>query len=254
MTGENVWKCLPLKKSNFELIVWIICSITGAKTSCISHTTSWNQLGFKKEAVAHKQSWTGFCCPWLLKLNKRDIIAVDETKKFKKEAQCFNASTLKKLFDRSPFTCDFVRYCAVLNSAVLVSCEQKSFQNFKLLLNELMKLNILSSSQCDTAAIDFTSFCSNEFKKFRVEFEEFKEESDRLHNSFFQDGQASAVRQFSVYNQVLDNNKQIISLVARKHIINHMKVNQLTPHSIIISKDLLLSVKGTSTRYRIYLE
>ena len=117
-----------------------------------------------------------------------------------------------------------------------------------------MKLNILSSSQCDAAAIDFTSFCSNEFKKFRVEFEEFKEESDRLHSFFFQNDQASAVRQFSVYNQVLDNNKQIISIVARKHIINHMKVNQLTPHSIIISKDLLLSVKGASTRYRVYLE
>ena len=36
---------------------------------------------------------------------------------------------------------------------------------------------------------------------------------------------------------------------------NHShKMSQLTPHSIDISKDLLLSVKGTSTRYRIYLE
>ena len=34
--------------------------------------------------------------------------------------------------------------------------------------------------------MDFTSFCSNEFKKFRVEFEEFKEESDRLDNFFYQ--------------------------------------------------------------------
>ena len=34
--------------------------------------------------------------------------------------------------------------------------------------------------------MDFTSFYSNEFKKFRMEFEEFKEESDRLDNFFFQ--------------------------------------------------------------------
>ena len=46
----------------------------------------------------------------------------------------------------------------------------------------------------------------------------------------------------------------MMSIVARKQIINHMKVNQLTPYSIDISKDLLLSVKVASTRYRIYLE
>ena len=49
-----------------------------------------------------------------------------------------------------------------------------------------MKQNILSPSQYDAAVMHFTSFCSNEFKKFRVEFEEFKEESDRLENFFFQ--------------------------------------------------------------------
>ena len=46
----------------------------------------------------------------------------------------------------------------------------------------------------------------------------------------------------------------MMSIVACKDIINHMKANQLTPHSIDITKDLLLSVKGASTRYRIYLE
>ena len=47
---------------------------------------------------------------------------------------------------------------------------------------------------------------------------------------------------------------QMMSILARKHIINHMKANQLTPHSIDISKDLFLSVKDASTRFRIYLE
>ena len=82
--------------------------------------------------------------------------------------------------------------------------------------------------------MDFTSFCSSEFKKFRVEFEEFKEESDRLGNFFFQKvniqnyktlsfvvklvltlshSQASVERQFSVNNQVLDNNMQMMSIV-----------------------------------------
>ena len=138
-----------------------------------------------------------------------------------------------------------------------------------------MKQNISFPSQCDAAVMDFTSFCSNEFKKFRLEFEGFKEEHDRLDNFFSQKvniqnyktlsfviksvltlthGQASVEGRFSVSNQLLDNNMQMMSIVARKHIISHMKANQLTPHSIDISKDLLLSVKGASTRYRIYLE
>ena len=66
--------------------------------------------------------------------------------------------------------------------------------------------------------------------------------------------QISVERQFSVNNQVLDNNMQMMSIMVQTQLINHMKVNQLTPHSIDISKDLLLSVKGPSTRYRIYLE
>ena len=58
-------------------------------------------------------------------------------KKIKKEGQCFVVSTLKKIFDRSPFTCEFVRYCAVLNPVVLVFCEQKSCQkHFKLRAHE----------------------------------------------------------------------------------------------------------------------
>ena len=72
----------------------------------------------------------------LSKLNKRDIITIDETRKIKKEAQSFVVRTLKNIFDRSPYTCEFVRYCADLNPVVVVSCEQKSFQkHFKLLFN-----------------------------------------------------------------------------------------------------------------------
>ena len=115
------------------------------------------QLGF----VVH-------CCP--SKHNKWDINTTDETKNFNK-VQCFVVSTLKKVFDRSPFTCEFGRYCSVLNPVVTVSCEQKGYQkHFKLLPNKLMKLNILLLSQCD-AGMDFTSFCNYKFKKFREEFE-----------------------------------------------------------------------------------
>ena len=46
----------------------------------------------------------------------------------------------------------------------------------------------------------------------------------------------------------------MMSIVVQKHIVNHMKAIRLTTHSIDISKYILMSVKGFSTRYRIYLE
>ena len=82
-----------------------------------------------------------------------------------------------------------------------------------------MKENILLPSQCNTAVMNFTSFCRNRFKKFRVEFEEIKKK--KLDNFFFQKvniqnckthtfviklvltlsyGQASTERQFSFNN------------------------------------------------------
>ena len=70
----------------------------------------------------------------------------------------------------------------------------------------------------------------------------------------FSHGQASFDIHFSVNNQVLDNNMQMMSIVVQKHTVNHMKAIRLTTHSIDISKDILMSVKGFSTRYRIYLE
>ena len=68
---------------------------------------------------------------------------------------------MKKIFDRSPFTWEFVRYYTVLNPVVLVSFEQKSFfkKHFNLLLNERMKQNIMSPSKCD-AVVAMSLKCS----------------------------------------------------------------------------------------------
>ena len=60
-------------------------------------------------------------------------------KKIQEGGTVFIVNTLKKIFDRSPSTCEFVRYYAALNPVVLVSCEQKSSEkHFKLLFNELI--------------------------------------------------------------------------------------------------------------------
>ena len=87
-------------------------------------TASGNQLGWQRK---------------LLPISK----VIDETNKIKEKGVvlCSVVCTLKKIFDRSPFTWEFVRYYTVLNPVVLVSFEQKSFfkKHSNLLLNERMK-------------------------------------------------------------------------------------------------------------------
>ena len=130
-------------------------------------TTSWSQLGWKWNSVAHKQSRTGFWCPWFIKLIS-ETLPLMKQKNPRRSFLLFCCKQTEEDFYRSEFTCEstceFVRYCSFLNPVFLNSCEQKSCQkHFKLPFKELMKLNILSASQCDPAVMDFSSFCSNEF-------------------------------------------------------------------------------------------
>ena len=135
------------------------------KCKTVGHLAEINLDG-KGNLLPINKAEQGFGVHGLLNnLSKQDIITIDETKKLGKEVQCFVVSTLKKTFDRNPFTCEFFRYCAVLNPVVLDSREQKSCHKyFKLLLNEHIKQNILSPSKCDAAVIDFTNFCSSNIK------------------------------------------------------------------------------------------
>lgn len=209
-------------------------------------------------------------------LKRKDTITNKEVAEFKIEAQRFIISVLQKLFERSPIKSDFVRFCSIFDPAVILSCEKKVLQKrFKLLLNQFMSFSILSPAQCDSAVLEFNSFLDNELKKHRDNFEKFEESKNRLDDFYFNyafvncyenlsfiikvvltlsHGQASIERQFSVNHLVLDNNMKEESIVARKHIIDHMKSNSLMPYSIEISKDFYSSVKSASHKYREYLE
>ena len=136
-------------------------------------------------------------------------------KKNKKKAQCFLVKTLKKMFRRSPFICEFVRYGTVLNPVLLVSSDKKNCQKHFKFLKRLWKKIFC----CLPNVILQLWICRNRFKKFRVEFEEIKKR--KLDNFFFQKfniqnckthtfviklvltlsyGQASIERQFSFNN------------------------------------------------------
>ena len=106
----------------------------------------------------------------------------------------------------------------------------------------------MSPFQCDIAVQEFDQFYDNEFKKFRVAFAEFDGNKTRLDHFYFKrvnvnayetlsfvikvvltisHEQASVERQFSVNNLLVDHNMENDTIIAKKHIINHMNAHKL---------------------------
>ena len=149
---------------------------------------------------------------------------------------------VKKLFEKSPIKCDFVRFCSIFDPDVILWCEAKVLQTrLKSLLNQFMISKILSPNQYDSVTLEFTSFIDIDLKKHRAKVEEFNENQDRLDDFCFNQafannyadlsfaikvvltlrhGHISTEQQFSITNIVLDSNMKKESIVARKHIID----------------------------------
>ena len=93
---------------------------------------------------------------------------------------------MKKLFEKSPIKCDFVRFCSIFDPAVISSCKAKVLQKrFKSLLNQFMISKILSPNQYDSVTLEFTSFIDIDLKKYRAKVEEFNETQDGLDDFCF---------------------------------------------------------------------
>ena len=135
-----------------------------------------------------------------------------------------------------------------------------------------MDLKILSTSQCDSGTVEFTTFYDNDFKILRTVFQDFKEKEDRLDHFWFQQvkiynyetlsfivkliltlchGQASVERAFSVNNIVEENNMKEITIIAKKRVIDHMNANKLKPYTIEVDKDLLKAVRSARSKWEL---
>ena len=90
------------------------------------------ELGFGAKAI-------------ITKAKRKDTATNQEVAKLKREGQRLVTSVLKKLFEKSPIKCDFVRF---YETKVL----QKRFKSF---LNQFMVSKILSPNQCDSVMLEF---------------------------------------------------------------------------------------------------
>ena len=67
-------------------------------------------------------------------------------------------------------------------------------------------------------------------------------------------GQAEVDQGFSQNKSSMRTNMLENSIVIKRLIKSHLKCNELTASNILISKDLLQSVKASSSRYKLFLE
>ena len=102
-----------------------------------------------------KQINIGFAAEDILrKLLTSDFITTLHVKNFRLGAQKFIIKILSKLFQRSPLGSAVVRHSFIFNPSVMVGLPKKSAQNqLKILLKQLIALNILTPQCCDKISL-----------------------------------------------------------------------------------------------------
>ena len=132
---------------------------------------------------------------------------------------------VEKLFDKSPLEYNVVRNSVIFDPQVLVNENASVLQNkVKRLLTHLIKLQILTSVQCDKITKHFTNFTDSQLKLYAEKFCCFDSSTKYLNEFYFNDidlqsfkelsflvkiiltlsyAQASVARSFSVDNTVI---------------------------------------------------
>ena len=122
----------------------------------------------------------------------------------------------------------------------------------------------------------FSKFLANEATTGKKNFFDFKSAEQRLDDLYFKDfkvhenypafstllkiiftlshGQISVEREFNDNNVLLKDNISNVSVIVRRFLKNYMRVNNVEPSNMQISRDLLKSVKASRQRYQIHLE
>ena len=206
-----------------------------------------------------------------MSLRKKDLVTGAEVDGFKKECGYLLVKLVEKIVERTPLGSVIVRNASVLDPRdILMISTEEAEKKMKLLLNHLINLKHVTPVFSDKALSQFTDFIT-ESKVCQDMFFEFNKESDRLDDFYFKKcninrykelaaivkilftlshGQASVERGFSENNQVLAQNMKVESIISRRLIKDHMVSNDLQPHTIDISREMMLSVKMAHQRYK----
>ena len=177
---------------------------------------------------------------------------------------------VSKLIKKSPLGSDFRLSVSVLHPQFLSSHPRSTvLDRWKIVLTNILKLNILSTKCCDEAMPEFKLFLDGNVMKFKERLMEFPKDQpldelyfDTLGVSRFKKlvsivalvltlihGQASVERGFSQNNNLTQVNISPNTIISKQIIKNHMLANNLKPYTITIDSSIMKAFRSARMKY-----
>ena len=200
-------------------------------------------------------------------------VAAEKKRLFRYECKQIIIKILINLTERCPFQFSLVRDASSLDPQKMVQSSSTAFLRFKKLVNNLCRLNKISSEIADNAKFEYDSFQSVAIKKHSEVFLTYDPRTERLdvfHGKYvrsefenfwhickavfvFSHGQSFVERGFLVNTLTIDNIQEK-SIVSQRLIYDGLKQEECPVSGFIISGELRKSCLLASQRYKSDLE
>jgi len=226
----------------------------------------------KENLLKRKNIKLGFSAETRLSaLRKQDTITSIEIDSFRKDCIALYVRLFEKFIERTPLGSVIIRNSTVFNPKLMINMSAGDAERkYKSILTHLISLKYVTSVSSDKALHQFIDFVG-ETRVNQDIFNDFNREKDRLDEFYFKKcninkykefaatvkiiltlshGQASVERGFSQNKTVLSQNLKEHSIISRRLVKDHMLSNDLKPHTVEITNEMLLNVKLAHQRYK----
>lgn len=192
--------------------------------------------------------------------------SVAECLEFREQCLVFMKGLYSKLIEKLPFNNDVVKGASCLTPEIMLD-SKKNESRIKVILQQFVEYNILEAEVADSVKRDYLSICNDHLiirylKTYRNgdELDKFLFEMNEIH-SLSRDlvefikivcvlfhGQAAVERSFSENKEFLVANLTEESLIAQRHIFNHMKALKFDFQKLDITASMIQYVKNSSSK------
>ena len=224
----------------------------------------------KKLHITYKKIDIGYASE-KLKMSKP---SENQLMQFRMECKACLIDILTKLQEKCPASYSLVRHLSCLNPINMAKAKEACLLKFKKVITLLVNLERIAEKDVDNVLQEYTLFLHN-IPVFGIQrFADFNATNDRIDTLFHEfmagdrykelfpvvklilvlsHGQTAVEREFSVNKELEVENMKEHTLVARRIVCDRINsVNGLA--NVVMSKDLLISVKQSKKKYELFLE
>ena len=171
---------------------------------------------------------------------------------FQKECKSFLGITSQHMVEKTPLKSKFARNASFIDPKLMTTDSDKSVRRFSLVL-EMVQSKRMSTKDADESKIQFQQFLSRDLQESKEKFLFFNRIKEWLDVFLFEvignvveygqmskpiqfiltifHGQADLERGFNVNKELFVENIQEVSLISQRQIYDHMKSNNIEPHT-----------------------